>query len=134
MSALVSPLKSTTSTMATPLRMSDAQGVGEPVAAERELAGHQVVLGEDRGEPGEGVVGGVRGEDEDERRERLEQVEADGVGAEHGAVATWATTVWCSLGTMPKRIRDEGDAHEQHGQQDRHDRQRRRRVARLRAS
>ncbi len=46
----------------------DAPGVGEPVAAERELAGHVAVLGQDRGEAREGVEARVRGEEQDEGR------------------------------------------------------------------
>ena len=62
----------------------DAQAEGQAVAAEGELAGHEAVLGQDGGQAREGVEGGVGGQEEDERRERLEEVEADRVAAEDG--------------------------------------------------
>ena len=49
----------------------------QAVTAEAELAWQVSVLGEDRGQSREGVVARVRGEEEDERREGLEQVEPD---------------------------------------------------------
>ena len=48
-------------------QQDDAPRVGEPVAAERELARHVAVLGEDRRQPGEGVEAGVGGQEQDER-------------------------------------------------------------------
>ena len=55
-------------------QQDDAPRVREAVAAERELAGHVAVLGEDRGEAREGVEARVRGEEQDERRRHGEQV------------------------------------------------------------
>ncbi len=50
----------------------DAPRVGQPVAAERELAGHEPVLGEDRREAGERVEARVCGQEQDERCRRRE--------------------------------------------------------------
>ena len=49
----------------------------EAVAAERELAGDEPVLGQDGGQPRERGERGVGGEEQQQRRERLEQVEPD---------------------------------------------------------
>ncbi len=53
----------------------DPPRVRQPVAAERELAGHVAVLGQDRGEAREGVEARVRGEEQDEGGAGGEQVE-----------------------------------------------------------
>ena len=53
----------------------DPGRVGEPVAAERELARDEPVLGEHGGEARECRERRVRGEEQQQRRERLEQVE-----------------------------------------------------------
>ena len=45
----------------------DAPRVGQPIAAERELARHVAVLGQDRGQAREGVEARVRGEEQDQR-------------------------------------------------------------------
>ena len=63
----------------------DAVGEDEPVAAPGELARQEPVLAQDRGEDREAVEGGVRGQDQDRRGERLHREEADRVVAEHGA-------------------------------------------------
>ncbi len=52
-------------------------GEGEAIALEGELARHEPVLRQDGGQARERVVAGVRGEEQDQRSERLEQVEGD---------------------------------------------------------
>ena len=54
-------------------QQDDPPRVREPVAAERELAGHVAVLGQDRGEAREGVEARVRGEEQDQRGARGER-------------------------------------------------------------
>ncbi len=55
----------------------DAGRECQPVASEGELAGEEAVLGEDRSQAREGRERGVGSEEEEERGERLEQVERD---------------------------------------------------------
>ena len=62
----------------------DPPRVRQPVAAERELAGHVAVLGQDRGEAREGVEARVRGEEQDQRGARRERVEERRTLAEGG--------------------------------------------------
>ena len=110
----------------------DAPRVGQPVAAERELAGHVAVLGQDRGQSREGVEARVRGEEQDERG-------AGGEGHEQGR-----SLAEC----RPRRHRDDrlaagfgraqavldgeqGQADEQDAEQDRHGGHRVGRVLRL---
>ena len=50
----------------------------EPVAEIRELAGEVAVVRQQRGEPGEALVGRVRGQDEDEQGQPLDRVEHEG--------------------------------------------------------
>ena len=45
----------------------DSIGIREPVSPEAELAGHEPVLGEDRGEARERVEARVRGQEQDQR-------------------------------------------------------------------
>ena len=107
----------------------------EAVAAERELAGHEAVLGEDREQPRERVEARVRGEDEEHGRERLEQEERRSCRRRRRAAATWLMTVCrsgSSTGAIPKFDREERDPDEQHAEEAGHDGQRRRRVLRLR--
>ena len=56
-------------------QQQDAVGEHQPVAAVVQLAGQVAVPGQDRGQPGEAVERGVRGEDQDGRGGGLEQVE-----------------------------------------------------------
>ena len=74
----------------------DPVGEREPIAAQRELARHVAVLGQDREQPWEGIEAGVRGQEQQQRRERLEQVEQDPVAVDRRA--TWEMTV-CVSGT-----------------------------------
>ena len=71
----------------------DPPAVREPVAAERELARHVAVLGEDRGQPRERVEARVRGEEQDQRRARPGTGRTAGCRPPNAAVATSATTV-----------------------------------------
>ena len=62
----------------------DAVGVGQSVTAILQLPGQVTVLGENRRQQRKAVVGGVGGEDEDQRCGRLDVEEHDCVVAEHG--------------------------------------------------
>src|SRR4029079_19395653 len=106
----------------------------EAVAAERELAGHEAVLGEDREQPREGVEARVRGEDEEDGRERLEQQEGRRPGAvdDRGDLADDRLPLGLVDGHDPVARREERDPDEQHAEEAGHDPQRRRRVSRLR--
>ena len=53
----------------------DAEREREPIPSEAEVTGHEPVLRQDRGQPREGVEARVRGQEEKERRKRLEQEE-----------------------------------------------------------
>ena len=53
----------------------DAAREREAIAAEAELARHVAVAGEDRGQARERVERGVRGQEQDQRGERLVEVE-----------------------------------------------------------
>ena len=70
----------------------DPVGVREPVAAERELAGHVPVLGEDREQARERVEARVRGQEQQQGREGLEQVERSR-RRRRPSRATWEMTV-----------------------------------------
>ena len=60
----------------------DPVGERQPVAAQGELAGHVAVPGEDRQQAREGVEARVRGQEQQQRRERLEEVEQDAVAVD----------------------------------------------------
>ncbi len=106
----------------------------EAVAAERELAGHEAIDGQDREQPRERVEAGVRGQDEEERRESLEQEERDRAGAVDLARDLADHRLLLGLVDVgdPEVDRQERQADEQHPEQAGHDRQGRRRVLRLR--
>ena len=55
-------------------QQDDPPAEGQPVAPERELAGHVAVGGEQRGQARERVVAGVRRQEQDQRRAHLEHV------------------------------------------------------------
>ena len=73
------PPAMTTSDAGDGAQHQDAGRVREPVAAEGELAREEAVLAEDRGQPRERGEGGVGGQEQEQRGEGLEEVEADGV-------------------------------------------------------
>ena len=103
----------------------DAPRVGEPVAAERELARHVAVLGQDRGQAREGVEARVRGEEQDQRRARGEGDEQDrarrrrrpaaasatidgAARARSGAARTATANTVSPMNRMPSRIDHRG--------------------------
>ena len=92
--AWVLPPNATTSDAAMSPSSDDAHRERQAVTAEGELAGEEPVLGEDGGEPRERVEARVRGQEQEQRREALEEVEADRTATEHDR-AIWAMTV-CS--------------------------------------
>ena len=102
----------------------------QAVAPERELARHVAVLGEDGGEPRKGVVARVRGEEEDQGRERLEQIERHGRVTEGrgGDLADDGLRDGLVDGHDAVGVGDEGQTYEQDGQEDGHHRQGLRRV------
>ena len=71
MRAEMLPLKTTIRIPAAMARKMIAVGEHELVAAVGELAGHVAVAGDDRRQPGEALVGGVGGEDQDGERGQL---------------------------------------------------------------
>ena len=75
--------------------------------------GHEAVLGEDRAQPREGVEGRVRGEDEDQGRERQEHEVAQRAGHRTRAPPPAAMTVTLVVGHHTERAGHERDAHEQ---------------------
>ncbi len=70
--------------MATMLRIDDARRERQAIATEAELAWHVSVASEDRRQPREGIERGVRGQEQNHRGERLEEVERDRCVAEDG--------------------------------------------------
>ena len=78
-------LEATISSSREPGEHEDAVAVRQPVAAGVQLARQVAVLREDRAEHREAVVGGVGGEEQDQRGGRRDGEEAERVGAaEHG--------------------------------------------------
>ena len=99
----------------------DPVGIGETVAAERELAGHVAVDREQRRESGERVEAGVGRQEQDQRGRRLEQVEERRVVAEDGSGDEGDD----GLTALERRhdavgVGDERDPDEEDGQEDRH--------------
>ena len=73
-SASTVPPKATRIAIARKARATMPGAERQPLAAEREAAGHEPVAGEDRGEPREVGEARVRGQDQDPGRRELEQV------------------------------------------------------------
>ena len=113
-----------------PRQHDDACRVGQPVAAIGEVAGEVVILGQDGGQAREGREGRVGSQDEDERGEGLEEVEAHRSGPEDRA-GDLRHDGDISAGDDGEVIGQVGDADEQGAQQHGHDRERGGRVARL---
>ena len=115
----------------------------EAVAAVGELVREVVVAPEQGGEHREAVEGGVRGEDQDRRRERLQQVERRGV-AERGEPDLADRRPLLLAGGQPDQVRrilghvdvrgdrERGDPGEHRDRERAHDHERRRRIPALR--
>ena len=95
----------------------------EPVAAVHELAGHEPVPREDRREPREVLVGGVRRQDQDRGREERQHVEAEpaaehrvGDLRDHGALVAHRDVPDVGREARdPEEHRDRDHAHDRQG-------------------
>ena len=120
--AWVSPLNRTSRPKAIAGQQDDPPRVGQPVAPEAELAGHVAVLGEDRGQPRERVEAGVGGQEQDQGRRDLEQVEerarAEDGPRDEGHHCRAAAVV--DRGHDREGVGDDRDPDEDDSQQDRH--------------
>ena len=115
-----------------PAEDEDPVGVGQAIPAEGELAGHVAVLGQDREQPREGVEAGVRGEEQQQGGERLEEVEHDPVAVDPARdLRDDRLTRELDVGD-PEVDGQERDADEQDRQQGRHVAERGRGILRLR--
>ena len=104
----------------------------EPVAAQGELARHVPVARKDREQPRERVEARVRGEEEQQRGERLEQVEEEAVAVHRPGDLGDDGLLLRELDRDDREVdRQERDADEEGGQQRRHDRERGRGIPRL---
>ncbi len=110
----------------------DPVRIGEPVTTQRELARHMAVPGEDRQQAWERIEAGVRGEEQEQRREGLEEVERNSVAKhllgdlrDHGDLDRMLDR------GDPEVHREERDPDEQDAEQAGHDGQGGRRVLRL---
>jgi hypothetical protein len=128
-------------------QQQDAVAVDEPVAAGVQLPWQEPVLGEDRAEQREGVVGRVRGQEQDADGHHLHVVEGQAAAAEHGGGHLREDAalhlVLAELDELTRRVvgvpdvgdhRERGDAREHREGDAAHERQRRGGVAPLGAA
>ena len=104
-SRVVSASKATTSAAASRPSSDDPVAEDQAVAAAGELPGQVAVPGQQRGQHGEAVEGGVGGEHEHGRGERLRSGRTGRTRRRTAAAPSWAITVcWAASGGSPSAV------------------------------